>query len=1041
MFGLEPGKFKKSYEAYLNAIHPDDKERINIEITTALEKSDNFITEYRIVKPNGTVRWMEDQAKIFFDDHGEPNRLVGIVHDITDKIHMQNELEEKHQLLSTIYQNIDVGISVINITSSGEFVYESINPKYEELIGIKSEDIINKSPQDFVAMVGQENVDKTYSLFNECVKSRNMIESEVFIAAGVAKGWWLRRHSPLFNKEGKIYKILGVGVNITEKKETELKIRAIEERLSKFIDSALESFHLLDGNLNIIEINKPALIALVEGDIKIKDKNDVLGENFFTVYPGLKVKKWAQCFSRIIKTGKPVTTEDKIEHPIRGERYLIIQVFKVMDGLGIIATDITDRKTTENRLKTSQHFLNNIIDQSPFAMWISDEEGTLIRLNQACRELLNITDQEVVGKYNVLKDNIVKEQGFLPLVSRVFQKGKIAKFRIRYDSATLQHLQLKETAFVILDVTIFPIKDTNGKVTNAVIQHNNVTEKILTDEALIASETRYRQLYESLRDAYIQSDLVGNLVAFNQVFIKILGYSEDELKALKYQDLTPKKWHKTELKIVEEQIFKVGYSEVYEKEYIKKDGSIIPVELRVFLIKNDSGDPTGMWAIVRDITERKAYEKRILENEKRFRTIANITTDLIYEWNVEDDHLEWYGDIEKALGYNSGDIPRTIEGWIQLIHPQDQLRLKDSVERHRKSQKPIMEEYRMKRKDRTYSYWIDQGAPILDKDGKPVKWIGGCLDITANKKAQDKIKEYSENLEKMVTKRTLEIEKQAKKLHDSQKALTFLLEDVNETSQRLKTVNVKLSQEIEKRKLREREIEKINARLIEANKDLESFSYSVSHDLRAPLRHMNVFSNFLNEDYSNRLEEKGRHYIDVILESSNRMNELIDHLLEFSRTGRAKLRKKKTDFNQLIEKVINELIKDMAGREIEWEIKKLPLVNVDPNLLRNVWTNLISNAIKYSKTKKTAKIIVGYSIEKENSEITFFIRDNGVGFDMKYKDKLFGVFQRLHSTEKFKGHGIGLANVKRIIQRHGGKVWAIGDVDKGATFFFSIPRE
>ncbi len=254
----------------------------------------------------------------------------------------------------------------------------------------------------------------------------------------------------------------------------------------------------------------------------------------------------------------------------------------------------------------------------------------------------------------------------------------------------------------------------------------------------------------------------------------------------------------------------------------------------------------------------------------------------------------------------------------------------------------------------------------------------------------------------------------------------------------LASVYVLIHHDVTERRRVAKELRSRGELLQAANKELEAFSYSVSHDLRAPLRHIDGYAALLSKTAGDTLNDKARRYLQTISDSAKQMGQLIDDLLVFSRMGRQDMLQTTVSQDQLIKTVLHDLRLDLQGRAISWTMHPLPNVSGDPAMLRQVFVNLISNALKFTATRPEAKIEIGVA-KQGPRDVEVFVRDNGVGFDMQYVGKLFGVFQRLHRKDEFEGTGIGLANVRRIIHRHGGRTWAEGALDQGATFYFSLP--
>lgn len=311
-------------------------------------------------------------------------------------------------------------------------------------------------------------------------------------------------------------------------------------------------------------------------------------------------------------------------------------------------------------------------------------------------------------------------------------------------------------------------------------------------------------------------------------------------------------------------------------------------------------------------------------------------------------------------------------------------------------------------------YQIYKAVPLSKLNDEIDRILVVVENINKKRHTEDELLKYQTELQKLVEERTTEVEEKNKRLKDTQRALQSLLEDNLETAKDLDQANIYLA---------------------EANKELESFAYSISHDLRAPLRHIDGFARILKNKIEGPSEDIENYY-EKINSAVSKMSTMIDSLLKFSRLGRRDLQKIKIDINQIVRRVIDELTIDVSNCNIEWRISELPEVSADPTLIQMVFENLIGNALKFSS--KNEKTIIEIGFNESTREI--FVKDNGVGFKMEYMDKLFGVFQRLHTQEEFEGTGIGLANVKQIVKKHNGTVRAEAEINKGATFHIYLPN-
>jgi len=388
--------------------------------------------------------------------------------------------------------------------------------------------------------------------------------------------------------------------------------------------------------------------------------------------------------------------------------------------------------------------------------------------------------------------------------------------------------------------------------------------------------------------------------------------------------------------------------------------------------------------LLEEINKRKIVEEDLHKTQNLLENLIKYANAPILVWDADYRIVRFNQAFENLTGLPSSEIVG--QEMEMLFPPETREKTMGYIHQAGEGERWETIEIPIRNVDGSERILLWNSATIYSYDGNKVEaTIVQGQDITKRKLAEDSLKDLNETLEQRVEMRTTQLET--------------------------------------------------------ANQELESFSYSVSHDLRAPLRHVVGFVELLNDHLQGKLDDQSKHFLEVISKSTNDMGQLIDDLLSFSRIGKTVMESRKVDLNLLIKQVIETFEPEMVGRNIKWDIGKLPDVKGDTEMLKIVMSNLISNALKFTSLKTSARIEIGSKPDPENTnQVVFYIKDNGAGFDMQYREKLFGVFQRLHSQKDFRGTGIGLANVKRVIQRHGGKVWAEGVLEEGAVFYFTLSK-
>ncbi len=628
------------------------------------------------------------------------------------------------------------------------------------------------------------------------------------------------------------------------------------------------------------------------------------------------------------------------------------------------------------RNRTARAQLAAIVDSAGEPIVGRALDGRVTSWNHAAEQLFGYRSDEIVGQpLAILCPPEIGGE-----TDRLFDMVRHGTTIEQFESVRVA----KDGRHIPVTLTFSPVFDAAGGITSAAIFLRDNTARKHAEQALQASEARFRNLLNTLPQKIFLKDCAGNYIFCNQNFANDFRIAPDAMIGKNASAYFPRDLV-AHYAVVDEAVMKSGRSVDSEERYVVDDAESTVQTIRV-PVRDEHEKITGMLGVCWDITERKRNESRLQASELLFHTLTDAMPQMV--WMCTPDGLNIYFN-QQWVDYTGLTLEESYgTGWIKPFHPDDRNTAAEAWDRATRTGERYRVESRLRAADGHYRWFLMKGEPLVEAPGKILRWLGTCTDIDEMKRAQEELLQHREHLEESVAARTADLAR-------------------------------------------------ANQALANSNQELESFSYSVSHDLRAPLRAIEGFSAILVEDCSDKLDEDGRRMLGLVRQGSVKMARLIDDILEFSRAGRAAMKMVALDMNALVRLALADLAPAIEGRALEFRIATLPVAYGDPQTIQRVWMNLLDNAIKYTAPRQPAVIEVGAC--ETDSEMTYFVKDNGVGFDMRYAGKLFGLFQRLHTPEEFPGTGCGLAIVERIVTRNGGRLWAEGQLDHGATVYFVLP--
>ncbi len=993
IYGVSPSEKITNSAQFHAFVLPEDRERILKDAESKPLTSDQEY-DFRINRKNdGEVRWIKSRARNIFDEEGKLEYISGVNIDITDQVEALHKMQESEERFRSLAQALPQLVWVTN--AKGE--YEFASEKWKEYTGIEARD-----ENDWKAIVHPDDYDNINAAWMHSISTGSIYRHNVRLKSKTGEyRWHTVVGEPTLDKENKIVKWVGAFTDVHEQKLAEEKLAYRTALLEAHNQANVDGVLLVDAKGKIISFNQ-RFVEIWNMPQHIVHANDDEAALSFAmtqlVNPQQFIDKVKYLYDHPTETsldelefidgkivernGYPVIGND-------GSYYAWSWTFK----------DITQRKKIEQDLKNTQEQLELTFKNIPSGVYLINEKGEMVYVNEVGAAIYgDFTPEYMLEQKNLptllkIADELFErfqENGdyFSPQNSPAYislNTGKSSQTILKQINRTTR----EQRWYYVQGAPLF---DEKGNVSLVLITSTDITEQKNAEEKIKNSEERFRTLAQSLPQLVWVTNAQGIYEFVSERWKEYTGIEpggENEWKAIVHPDDFDNinaAWMRS-----------ISTGAMYRHDVRLKSKS---GEYRWHTVV---GEPTFdkennivKWVgAFTDVHEQKEVTEKIKESENQFSILANNIQNLAWIADA-DGWIYWYN--QRWYDYTGTTLEEMKGwGWEKVHHPDHIERVVDFVSQAWKKNEPFEMTFPLRRTDGKFRWFLTQVFPVNDANGNILRWVGTNTDI-------EKQKTFSEQLEEKVKERTIQ------------------LNEVNEN------------------------LEQKNTELLNKNKELEAFTYISSHDLQEPLRKIQTFTGKIIDNEKEHLSENAINYFNRMQSAASRMQKLIRDLLEFSRLSNTERIFEKTDLNQIVEEEKEELKETIDAKNGTIEVHTLCELNIIPFQFRQLMHNLMSNALKFSKPGVAPHIIIKSEIIS-GSDVHFkgkkachlSISDNGIGFDSKYADKIFGVFQRLHTKEEFSGTGIGLAIVKKIVDNHNGIINAKSEFGKGATFNIYIP--